>query len=98
MITSVIMIALGVTEKIMIVVSGKLVFTALVWGQLGMVVVMADCTSVIMVPFVLILVPPLVLLVECVGKGTGPLLCPPVVTILEAEVRRGIQDMVSSSV
>ena len=38
------MTMLGVTEKTIRVVSGKLVFMALVWGQLGMVVVMADCT------------------------------------------------------
>ena len=36
------MTILGVTEKKIRVVSGKLVFKALVWGQLGMVVVVTN--------------------------------------------------------
>ena len=68
------MITLGVTEK-MIVISGELVFMALlVWGQLVVMVVMADCTWVAVVRFVSILISPFVLLflVECVGEGLGP--------------------------
>lgn len=66
------MITLGVTEK-MIVISGELVFMALlVWGQLVVMVVMADCTWVAVVRFVSILISPFVLLlVECVGEGLG---------------------------
>ena len=98
MIVSVIkIIPVGITEKIIRVVSGELVFMALVWGQLEVVVVTTGCTPVIVVRFVSLPVPPPVLLwVECVGEG----LCsaPAVVPWLGVEVGRGIQDIVSSSV
>lgn len=98
MITSAIKaIPAGVTEKMITVISGELVFTAFVWGQLE-VVVTTGCTSVIVVRFVSLLVPPLVLLlVECVGEGLGRLcLIPVVVALLGVEVGRGMQDIVSS--
>jgi hypothetical protein len=92
-------IPVGVTKKIIRVVSGELVFMALVWGQLAVVVVTTGCTRVIMVLFVSVSIPPLeLLLVECVGEGLGMLTSTPVVVaLLEVEVGRGIQDIISSS-